>query len=177
MKEENDDLEDHLDEAPRPHAGEGVDPHPQEQDPLTLERLQREIKSVDTSNSHSEKIENLNMILQHKREENIVTKVEHKSQETETEKFDTGSAELSAMMASTDAADTSQDLDMIEQSNDTRASLAAEVEADEDKVVLDPSMEVNLVQSTLNLDQAGAIASILSSIIYSTLISLKLNED
>ena len=122
-------------------------------------------------------IENLNMILQHKREENIVTKVEHKSQETETEKFDTGSAELSAMMASTDAADTSQDLDTIEQSNDTRASLAAEVEADEDKVVLDPSMEVNLVQSTLNLDQAGAIASILSSIIYSTLISLKLNED
>ena len=30
-------------------------------------------------------------------------------------------------------------------------------------------MEVNLVQSTLDLDQAGAIASILSSIIYSIL--------
>ena len=43
----------------------------------------------------------------------------------------------------------------VEQSNDTRASLAAEVEADEDSVELDPSTEVNLVQSTLNLNQAG----------------------
>ena len=90
MKEENDDLEDHLDEAPRPHAGEGVDPHPQEQDPLTLERLLREIKSVDQSNSHSERIEKLSMILQS--QEKKVTKIENKSQETEAKKFDTGSA-------------------------------------------------------------------------------------
>ena len=119
MKEENDDLEDHLDEAPRPHAGEGVDPHPQEQDPLTLERLLREIKSVDQSNSHSERIEKLSILLQSQEKKNDVTKFEHKSQETEAEKFDTGSAELSAMMASTDAADSSQDLETIEQSNDT----------------------------------------------------------
>ena len=118
LKEENDDLEDHLDEAPRPHAGEGVDPHPQEQDPLTLERLLREIKSVDQSNSHSERIEKLSILLQSQEKKNDVTKFEHKSQETEAEKFDTGSAELSAMMASTDAADSSQDLETIEQSND-----------------------------------------------------------
>ena len=90
LEEEKDDIESHLDEATRPHAGEGVDPHTQEQDPLTPGRLQREIKLVNQSNFHSGKDENLNMILQS--QEKKVTKIEHKSQETEAEKFDTGSA-------------------------------------------------------------------------------------
>ena len=79
LEEEKDDLESHLDEATRPHAWEGVDPHTQEQDPLTPGRLQREIKLVNQSNIHSGKVEHLNMQSQEKK----VTKIEHKSQETE----------------------------------------------------------------------------------------------
>ena len=101
-----------------------------------------------------------------KPEEKGFTNVTQKLQETETKtsESDNGSAELSAMIAGTDAAENSEDLVVMEESNYTRASLKAEVLANEDKGRVESLLGGQPCKCTRNLNQAGAIASILSSI-------------